>query len=89
MSEATNPVATVRAAIRADVPAIGRLGALLVRLHHDFDPKRFIGAAPRMEDAYASFIGRQIGESSVVLLVAERDGKKDACIHGTRRPVLP
>jgi ribosomal protein S18 acetylase RimI-like enzyme len=74
MSEATNPVATIRAATRADVPAIGRLGGLLVRIHHDFDPKRFIAAPPRTEDAYASFIGRQIGESSVVLLVAERDG---------------
>jgi ribosomal protein S18 acetylase RimI-like enzyme len=75
MSEATNPVATVRAATRADAPAIGRLGALLVRMHHDFDPKRFVAAPPRAEDAYASFIGRQIAESSVVLLVAERDGK--------------
>ena len=75
MSEATNLVATVRAATRADVPAIGRLGALLVRMHHDFDPERFIAPPPRTEDAYASFIGRQIGESSVVLLVAERDGE--------------
>jgi ribosomal protein S18 acetylase RimI-like enzyme len=75
MREATNPVASVRAATRADVPAIGRLGALLVRMHHDFDPERFIAAQPRTEDAYASFIGRQIGESSVVVLVAERAGK--------------
>ena len=44
-------------------------------MHHDFDPERFVAAPPRTEDAYASFIGRQIGESSVVLLVAERDGK--------------
>jgi GNAT superfamily N-acetyltransferase len=44
-------------------------------MHHDFDPERFIAAPPRTEDAYASFIGRQIGESSVVLLVAERDGE--------------
>ncbi len=65
----------VRAATRADVPAIGRLGALLVRMHHDFDPERFIAAPPRTEDAYAAFIGRQIGESSVVLLVAEQEGE--------------
>jgi len=75
MREATNPVATVRAATRADIPAIGRLGALLVRMHHDFDPERFIAAPPRTEDAYASFIGKQIGKSSVVLLVAVRDGE--------------
>jgi ribosomal protein S18 acetylase RimI-like enzyme len=74
MSEAMNPVATVRAAMRADVPAIGNLGALLVQMHNDFDPERFIAASPRTEDAYASFIGGQIGKSNVVLLVAERDG---------------
>ena len=73
MSEATNPVAMVRAACgcpghrptrraaRSDAPRL-RPGAL----HR---------GPPRTEDAYASFIGRQIGESSVVLLVAERDGK--------------
>ena len=42
--------------------------------HNDFDPERFIAASPRTEDAYASFIGGQIGKSNVVLLVAERDG---------------
>jgi ribosomal protein S18 acetylase RimI-like enzyme len=75
MSDATNRVGTVRAATRADVPAIGRLGAMLVRMHHDFDPERFIAAPLRTDDAYALFIERQMGESSVVLLVAERDGE--------------
>lgn len=32
-------------ATRAEVPALGRLGALLVRTHHDFDSQRFIAAA--------------------------------------------
>ncbi len=36
---------TIRFATRADVPAIGRLGALLVRLHHAFDAERFIDAS--------------------------------------------
>jgi len=35
---------TIRPASPADVPAIGRLGALLVKTHHDFDPQRFIAA---------------------------------------------
>ena len=66
---------TVRPAARADLPAIGRLGALLVRLHHEFDPRRFIAAAPRTEDAYASFLGSQLAAPHVVVLVAERDGE--------------
>ena len=65
---------TTRPAIAADLPAIGRLGALLVRVHHDFDPQRFIAATPRTEHGYASFLGTQLGETDVVVLVAERDG---------------
>jgi ribosomal protein S18 acetylase RimI-like enzyme len=69
------PAATVRRALPADLPAIGRLGALLVRLHHEFDPQRFIAPAPRIEEGYASFLGRQLEEPDVVVLVAEREGR--------------
>lgn len=67
------PVA-IRPATTADLPAVGRLGALLVRLHHDFDPRRFIPAAPRTERMYASFLGSQLGERDVVVLVAAGEG---------------
>ena len=69
------PAATIRPAARADLPALGRLGALLVRTHHDFDPVRFIAATPQTEHGYASFLGRQLDEPSVVILVAEREGE--------------
>jgi ribosomal protein S18 acetylase RimI-like enzyme len=65
----------VRPAVSADLPAIGRLGALLVQTHHDFDPKRFIAATPRTESGYASFLGRQLDEPDVIVLVAESDGE--------------
>jgi ribosomal protein S18 acetylase RimI-like enzyme len=65
----------VRRATPADTAAIGRLGALLVRLHHDLDPKRFIAATSRTEQAYGSFLGTQLDEPNIVILVAERDGK--------------
>jgi len=68
------PAATLRPAVPADLPAIGRLGALLVRLHHEFDPDRFIAATPQTEGGYASFLGTQLAEPNVVILVAERDG---------------
>jgi ribosomal protein S18 acetylase RimI-like enzyme len=69
------PAVTIRPATPADLPAIGRLGALLVRLHHDFDPKRFIAATPRTEQGYASFLGTQLEEPNVIVLAAERDGE--------------
>ena len=65
----------VRPARPADLPAIGRLGALLVRTHHDFDPERFIAATPRTEHAYASFLGSQLDEPNVVILVGDEDGQ--------------
>jgi ribosomal protein S18 acetylase RimI-like enzyme len=65
----------IRAAKPADTAAIGRLGALLVRLHHDLDPQRFIAATSRTESAYGSYLGSQLDEPNIVILVAERDGK--------------
>ncbi len=69
------PAATIRPAAPADLAAIGRLGALLVRIHHDFDPERFLAATPQTEHAYASFLGMQLDEPTIIILVAERDGE--------------
>jgi ribosomal protein S18 acetylase RimI-like enzyme len=66
---------TIRPAAPADLPAIGRLGALLVRMHHDFDPERFLAATPQTEHAYASFLRTQLAEPNVALLIAERGGE--------------
>src|SRR5689334_9851340 len=65
---------TIRRATRRDAPALGRLGALLVRTHHDFDPKRFIPATPQTERGYGSLLGRQVDGDNVIVLVAEQDG---------------
>jgi len=65
----------IRAATPADTPTIGRLGALLVRVHHDLDPQRFIAATSRTESAYGSFLGTQLDEPNIVILVAERNGE--------------
>jgi ribosomal protein S18 acetylase RimI-like enzyme len=69
------PPVTIRPATPADLPAVGRLGALLVRIHHEFDPERFIAPTPRTEHGYAAFLGTQLTEPNVVVLVAERDGE--------------
>jgi ribosomal protein S18 acetylase RimI-like enzyme len=65
----------IRAAAPADMKAVGRLGALLVKVHHDFDPERFIAATSRTEQGYGSFLGSQLGDSSVVMLIADRAGE--------------
>jgi ribosomal protein S18 acetylase RimI-like enzyme len=65
----------IRPATSADVKAIGRLGALLVRIHHEFDPQRFIAASARTEEGYGAFLGSQLRESNVIVLVAESDGE--------------
>lgn len=66
---------SIRPATPKDIGAIGRLGALLVREHHDFDPQRFIAATAQTEKGYGSFLGTQLEEPNIVILVAERDGK--------------
>ena len=66
---------TIRRATRDDAPALGRLGALLVRTHHDFDSKRFIPATPQTERGYGSFLASQVESANVVVLVAEQGGR--------------
>jgi ribosomal protein S18 acetylase RimI-like enzyme len=65
---------TIRPATGDDVQAIGRLGALLVRTHHDFDAARFMAPSAQTEQGYASFLGSQLARKDVILLVAERAG---------------
>lgn len=53
---------------------IGRLGALLVEEHHDFDPQRFLAARPGTPEGYASFLGAQLEDSEKAVLVADDNG---------------
>jgi ribosomal protein S18 acetylase RimI-like enzyme len=64
---------TIRPAGTADLPAIGKLGALLVRLHHDLDARRFIPATSETESGYAWWLGTQLTQEHVLVLVAERE----------------
>jgi ribosomal protein S18 acetylase RimI-like enzyme len=66
---------TIRPATTADVRTMGRLGAVLVRTHHDFDAARFIAATPQTEHGYGSYLGSQLGNPDIVVLVAEDGGE--------------
>jgi ribosomal protein S18 acetylase RimI-like enzyme len=68
------PTIMVRVARPEDAPALGRLGALLVSLHHEFDPDRFIAPGPRTEQAYGRFLVAQLERVDAVVLVAEDGG---------------
>jgi ribosomal protein S18 acetylase RimI-like enzyme len=64
----------VRAARADDKDAMGRLGAMLVAEHHDFDPQRFIAPLPQLRERYGQFLVSQIARPEMIVLVAERDG---------------
>jgi len=65
---------TIRPAIPADAPALGALGAQLIRVHHTFDQQRFFAPPPDAEDGYGWFLTSQLNDEDVTVLVAEQDG---------------
>src|SRR5687768_1750724 len=71
----TEPLdAIIRRATEQDLPALGKLGAVLLRTHHAFDPRRFMAPGDDPEQGYAWFLGTQLVESDVVVFVAEQRG---------------
>ncbi|HEY0321572.1 MAG TPA: GNAT family N-acetyltransferase [Pyrinomonadaceae bacterium] len=64
----------IRRATPADLPRIGRLGALLVEEHYDFDPQRFLAARPGTPAGYASFMSTQLEDPDSAVLVADDNG---------------
>lgn len=66
----------VRPARADDENAMGRLGAMLVEEHHQFDPKRFIAPLPQLPERYGQFLVSQIGRPDMVVLLAERAGER-------------
>jgi ribosomal protein S18 acetylase RimI-like enzyme len=66
---------SIRPARDDDESAIGRLGAMLVAEHHDFDRKRFIAPSPELPQRYGQFLVSQITRPDMLVLVAERGGE--------------
>jgi ribosomal protein S18 acetylase RimI-like enzyme len=80
-------VTTIRLATPADLPALGRLGALLMRTHYEFDPQRFMDAGTDASDGYAWFLGKQLKDVDVVIFVAEQDGEVIGYVYAGLEPI--
>ena len=75
----------VRPARPDDLPAVSRLAAELVRLHHRLDPPRFLLVEP-VEDGYQWFFSREIHRNEALILVAEDEGRIIGYAYGTLEP---
>jgi len=64
----------IRRATTADIAALGKLGAALLRTHYEFDPQRFMAPRGDPEAGYAWFLGTQLQEEDVAVFVAEQSG---------------
>jgi ribosomal protein S18 acetylase RimI-like enzyme len=79
--------ATIRTATAADLPALGRLGALLMRAHHQFDAQRFMDPGTDPAQGYAWFLGRQLKDHDVVIFVAEQNGEVIGYVYAGIEPI--
>ena len=62
---------TIRRAGDRDLEALGRLGAMLMRTHYDFDPQRFLPAGGDAEEGYGWFLGTRMKSEDDRVFVAE------------------
>ena len=66
---------------------LGTLGALLMRVHYNFDSNRFLPPGDSPEEGYAWFLGTQLTERDVVIYVAEIDGIVQAYVYAGLEPL--
>jgi ribosomal protein S18 acetylase RimI-like enzyme len=76
----------IRPATRSDLPALGRLGALLLKTHYEFDQQRFMAPGESSDEGYAWFLGTQLRDDEVVVLVAERSGSVVGYVYAGLEP---
>jgi ribosomal protein S18 acetylase RimI-like enzyme len=76
----------IRRATTVDLPTLGKLGALLLRTHHEFDPQRFMAPRGDPEAGYAWFLGTQLKEEDAAVFVAERSGQVVGYVYAAMEP---
>jgi GNAT superfamily N-acetyltransferase len=76
----------IRIAMESDVPALGRLGALLLEEHYRFDGNRFMAPRANSAEGYAWFLRSQLQEKDMVVFVAERAGTVVGYVYAGLEP---
>ncbi len=77
----------VRKAEHHDLASLGRLGAMLMRTHYAFDPKRFLAPRSGTEQGYASFLGGLLDSDDDIIFVAEQDGAVVGYVYAALEPL--
>jgi GNAT superfamily N-acetyltransferase len=77
----------IRRATGQDAPALGQLGALLMRTHYEFDRARFLAPGDNPEEGYAWFLRTQLQREDVAVFVAERAGAVIAYVYAGVEPL--
>jgi len=77
----------VRPVREEDLPAVSRLAAELVRLHHRLDPQRFMLVEP-IEDGYQWFFAREMKRKKAALILVAVDDDRGIVgyAYGTVEP---
>lgn len=78
---------TIRKADRHDLAALGRLGAMLMRTHYAFDPKRFLAPGEGTERGYGSFLGSVLDSDEDCVFVAEENGVVAGYVYAALEPL--
>ncbi|MDP9192812.1 MAG: GNAT family N-acetyltransferase [Acidobacteriota bacterium] len=78
---------TIRRAERHDLPALGRLGAMLMRTHYDFDSRRFLSPGESAENGYERFLGSVIEAPDDCVFVADDDGAIAGYVYAGLEPL--
>jgi ribosomal protein S18 acetylase RimI-like enzyme len=76
----------VRRATVSDLTPLGRLGAVLIQTHYDFDRQRFLPPGDNPETGYAAFLRSQLGRRDAAVLVAERNGAVMGYVYAAIEP---
>jgi GNAT superfamily N-acetyltransferase len=76
----------IRRAEPRDVPALGRLGAMLMRAHFAFDAQRFLAPGDNPDEGYARFLHSQLPDENVSVFVAERGGEIIGYVYAGLEP---
>jgi GNAT superfamily N-acetyltransferase len=77
----------IRQATKDDVPALGRLGASLMRLHYAFDTQRFLAPSGNPEEGYGRFLGSQLRDVDATVFVADRAGEVVGYVYAGLEPL--